>query len=273
ELDQELLRKPGIERDIDVHVIIKGKADDDIPKTYEEEYDIPIKLLTTISPRFAKIGTDYFEGVFQARNETPKRKASFIKAVEERANNGMAINNERPVKLGKDKRRFVKEGQENVYTATDYQATKKQIMRVIVHDQFEKFGGIMKENARLITRDKQRSKDVYRLTIMLEYPPFDWNDVLVDENETKLLVVKDLGKKIRYLDLMRNKNVVEPYSPGKYHIVDPQQAQVSQMQPQPSIIDPKTFQQTRLYFVGKQEISVGDEVLVVKLKDRWWLIP
>lgn len=272
ELDQELLRKPGIQRDVIMHVIVKGKADNDIPQSYEEEYDIPITLLTTINPRFAKIGTDYFEGVFQARNETPKRKKAFLEAVANRANRGMAVNKEKSVKVGRDKARFIKIGQEDEYGATDYYVTKKQAMRSIVYELHEKFGGVLKENTRLITHDKLKSKDVHRLTIMIDYPPYDWNDVLMDEEETRILVVKDLGKKIRYHDVKRGKRVEEAYAPGVYHIVETQTAEICQTQPQLGIIDPQTFQQVRLYYAGNHELAVGDKARVIKAKTQWWLV-
>ena len=253
EFEVDDLFKPGLERQVVVRVSVTGHAQG-LPE-YTEDYELPLTIKTTVSPRYAKIGTQYFEGVLQLRNEHLAAKKLLHKLVGMR--DGLAINKEIAHKRG-----------------TDYQFTNKQSMRQIAHELFARFGGLLKENARLITYDKQRSKDVHRLTVFIEFPPFMRGDVLISDEE--LVYVQGLGKKLRLQNLRLGKVREEAYEPDKYEVISPVKTTVSQVEPEIAIINPETFQQEKLFFHtkgGTPTFVVGDEVFVVWFKDKWWLTP
>ena len=255
DLDQEFideLHKPGLNRTVDVVTTVTGQVNDITP--YSEEYEIPVTIKTTVSPRYAKIGTQYFEGVLQLRNDHKKVHRALSSLVAKQ--DGLAINKEVVQKRG-----------------IDYYFTDKQRMRQIAHELFNRFGGLMKENARLITYDKQRSKDVHRLTVLIEFPPFARGDVLV--NDDSLVRVQGLGKKIRIQDLTTGKVTEKVYEPDKYSIAQVLSTKISQVSPEVAIISPETFQQQKLYFHtkgGAPEFVVDQEVFVVLFRNRWWLV-
>lgn len=249
----DFLEKPGIKRTVIVPVNIIGKANAEMPRTYTEQYDIPLIIETTISPKYSKIGTQYFEGTLQVRNETPQRKEKLKSIVKRFTQTGFAINKSIEHKNG-----------------TDYEVTDKQRMHQLANELHGQFGGILKETRTLVTRDKQRSRDVFRDTVLLEYPPFDKGDVIIDEK--RVLQVVQLGRKIRYTNVLTGKRVEEPYKQDTFTIIEPQEVQVSQLHPTPAIISPETYQQTPLYAAGPMVGEVGDQVSVIKHQDKWWLV-
>lgn len=246
---QEFLQKPGINRILEVKATVTGSAQG--LKEYDEEYVVLVNLLTTISPKYAKIGTHYFEGILQLRNEMPNRVALMKKLVLKQ--DGLAINKEIPVKNG-----------------TDYEFTDKQRMRQIAHILHNRFGGVLKENARLITHDKMRSKDVHRLTVFIEFPPFEKGALL--QSEEDLVIVEKLGKKMIYRKVITGKKKEGPYDPSVYQVITPKVAKVIQEKPHLAIIDPETFQLVPLYWNGYLGGALNVDVLVAKHKGRWWSI-
>jgi NMD protein affecting ribosome stability and mRNA decay len=240
----EYIDKPGMDKLIDLPVVITGVRNK-VQRT--EEYDVPIRIKTTVSGKYAKIGTQYYEGTLQLRNEKPFHIKELKKHF---ARNPDLASNKTTV----------------VSTGHDYQITDKQRMRQIAHKLQHRFGGLLKENARLVTRDKQKSKDVYRLTILIEFPPYEQGDVLTDGK--RLLKVKGFGKKIQYQNVITGKKVEEPYA--QLDTVQKHKTKITQTHPELAIINPETFQQ--IFVKSREEHQQNENVTVVQFKNVWYVV-
>jgi len=250
----ELLNKPGMRRRIEVQVIVRGRAEDGLPSDYDEEYGIPIIIETTISPKHAKAGSQYFEAIIQTRNEREaQREALRVSA----ARRDAMINKEEPIKRGKG--------------GTDYYLADKKTASIIAQALHERFGGILKHSSTLFSRDKQTGKDLYRDTFLVEYPDFDVGDILTDD---KLAFrVGNLGKIIMFENLTTGKKKGATYEPGKFTKMERRETTVSQVEPTLAVIDPDTFQQVAVQNTKTQDLSPGGKVTVVKLGELIWVVP
>lgn len=243
----DFLKKPGIDRVVDVPVTVTGSVEG--AGEYSEEYLIPLHIKTTVSKKYSKIGSQYFEGTLQLRNEEPRHVVALKKHFSRFPD--LAINKTIDVSTGHD-----------------YQITDKQRMRQIALKLQQQFGGLMKENARLVTRDKQKSKDVYRLTILLEFPPYHVGDVLTDGK--RVLELRSFGKKLQFRNVLTGKKVELLYEKDLLEPVEVFDAKISQAHPELAILHPETFQQVPVR--AREELAVDSEVRVVQHKNAWYVI-
>lgn len=234
----EFMQKPGIHRVLEVVATVT--------KDYSEEYVIPIILRTTVSPKFAKLGTNYYEATLQLRNEKEEHRKVLEKLVAKY--DGLAVNKEIPQDKG-----------------TDYLMTEKQSMKKIAYKLQHLFGGLLKENVRLITRDHLRSKDVYRLTIFIEFPPYERGDILV--NDERLVRFDAPGKKLRFTNILTGKKIEEQYEPGKYEYAEIHDTTVTQVEPKLFILD-TNYQQVPV--IG--QAGLDEKVKAVFFKKKWYLV-
>ncbi len=234
----EFLQKPGIHRVLEVTATVS--------KEYSEEYIIPVVLKTTVSPKYAKLGTNYYEATLQLRNEQEEHKRALEKLVGRF--DSLAVNKEIPHDNG-----------------TDYLVTDKQAIKKIAYKLQSRFGGTLKENVRLITRDHLRSKDVYRLTVFIEFPPYKKGDVLV--NDERLVRFDAPGKKLRFTNLLTGKKIEEIYEQGKYDYAQIHETTVTQREPKLFILDPE-YQQVPA--IGEAELNA--QVKAVFYKKKWYLV-
>ena len=83
--------------------------------------------------------------------------------------------------------------------------TNMETERIALELQRE-FGGEVKVNTKLFSRNKQTSKDIFRLNALVKLPDFESGDVLQNYNKQKkreeLLIVTGLGKQIKFFDIL-----------------------------------------------------------------------
>lgn len=129
---------PGVNVEFDVEAEFDGI-----------EYLIPGKVLVTICSRCSKIGASYFEGILQIRNP----KENVTRFVDEMLDQGKS---------------------KGIYTADikkvkggfDYYISSKKFLRKIGKELSKKFEGEFNESPQIFSRDKQKSKNIYRLNVL-----------------------------------------------------------------------------------------------------------
>jgi len=242
----EYIDKPGMDKTFELAVTVTGSRNG---VEREEVYNVPINIKTTISKKYAKMGTQYYEGTLQLRNETEEHERALKKHFSRYPD--LAINKTMDVPTGHD-----------------YHITDKQRMRQIAHKLHKHFGGVLKENARLITRDNQTSKDVYRLTIFIEFPPYKRGDVLTDEKQ--VLLVKGFGKKMHLQNIQTGKKVELAYKRDALSKVETFVTKISQTHPETAILDPETYQQVPVR--SREELVIDQEVTVIQHQGSWWVV-
>jgi len=205
-------------------VTVTGRASKKA-KYYEEEYAFPFKVQNTVCKRCSRLGTQYFEGTLQVRNETTES----AKVLKEYLRHTAAT-------IAKEER----EG-----TGTDYYLTMKTEVERAARALRERFGGSIRSSARLFSKDKQTSKDIYRVTWFVELPPFRAGDVV--RVEKSVLMVLELGKRIRFFNPARGKTEFHEYKEGRWEKIPVFETTVSSVDPELRVLHPETFDEVKVW--------------------------
>ena len=210
-------------------------------KDYEEEYAFPFKIQNTVCKKCSRLGTQYFEGTLQVRNET-RESVKFLKEY-----------------LKHTSATIAKEEREK--NGTDYYLTVKAEVERTARALQERFGGAIRSSARLFSRNKMTSKDIYRVTWFVELPPFAAGDVVqVDE---AVLMVLELGKRIRFFNPARGKTEFHEYTEdGRWEKVPIFETTVSSTKPTLMVLHPETFDEVEVCNAHQGEHRVDERVNV-----------
>lgn len=238
--------KEGLKQEGEVVVSIIGRAS---PKAdaYEEEYVFPYTLMHTRSPRGKRAGSQYFEGTLQVRNEDEESRKALLDLLHD-------------YKATVAKRVRVKSG-------SDYYLSSKGAVRKAAKALQHRFGGIIKESRELFSRNKQTSKDIYRVTSLIELPDFKEGDVV--KGETPLLV-EERGKRIRFRNLRTGKTEYHEYAHQPKLIVV--ETSVAEAHPRLTVIHPETFQPVRVENQRAAPHEPGEHVDVALDEGRVYLM-
>ncbi|MBI4440513.1 hypothetical protein HY638_06070 [Candidatus Woesearchaeota archaeon] len=135
--------------------------------------------------------SQYFEGILQLRNPS-KEILAYVNKVEDHLQKPMVSQIKK-----------VKNGFDIYYASQSYlQAFGRKLQ--------QKFGGEIKISARIHTRDKFTSKDVYRVNVLLRMPFYKVGDIV--EVKDELYRVNLLGRKVFAQNLNTGKKVTFRYN-------------------------------------------------------------
>lgn len=230
----DLDKKTGMKKDYNVIISVEG-----------EEYVIPINVETTSSPGFSKVGSTYFEGILQLRNAD--------REVKKYVNNLIDSASEVYVNKVVDKK-----------DSTDYYFVKKKFLSRIGDKIIEEYGGYMDMNAQLFTQDKQTSKELFRLNVLVQIPPFRKRDVVNKKDE--LFYVTTTGKHSKCIDLKTGKKFAMKYDPEEVHeykIVKKQKTTIINTHPL-SALSKETYEMVELQNPLSLEIKKNEEVQIAE---------
>ena len=226
---------------VTLHGMVEGRM-------VKDEYNIPFNLTMKHCNNCRKVNSQYFEGVLQIRN------AKFDDPIYEYIHNQVA-------KLGTKGVFITKEVPEK--DGRDFYMTSKKFMRTLSDKLVMEFGGELKSNPRLFSRDKMTSKDIYRLSIYLKLPDFRKGDsIKVDD---KIILISSVGKKITGTDLKTGKRFsIEAKNLDKIEHLTRAKAQLIKTNPTVEILHPETFQSIEVKNPGKlpKDAKSGQEVIV-----------
>ncbi|MBR9690124.1 hypothetical protein GOV08_00380 [Candidatus Woesearchaeota archaeon] len=111
------------------------------------DYEIPGRVLVTLCPKCAKQSASYFEGILQIRNP----KEDVIDYVKER------IDSDDSIHISKT---------EVVKGGVDFYVSSNKFLRKLGKEIKKRFDGELKESPQLFSRNRQTSKDIYRLNVL-----------------------------------------------------------------------------------------------------------
>lgn len=170
--------KPGIKNEIELHITVEE----------DQEFNIPGFVFVKACPKCSKKGTQYFEGILQLRDMTPEIE------------NFVAMDLAAATHLGVH---VAKELRKNKYW--DVWVTDKRYLRRLGKKLQKKFTGQLTESATLHTRDKQSSKDLFRLNVMFKPRTFKIGDII--QQKEKRIKVTTVAKRISGIDVDTGKKV------------------------------------------------------------------
>lgn len=218
-------------------------------KKAKDQYSIPFNLTMTLCNNCRKVNSQYFEGVLQIRNA--KENDSIYEYIHNQVakfeTRGVFITKEVPEKNGRD-----------------FYLTSKKFQRTLSDKLVSEFGGKLKSNPRLFSRNRQTSKDIYRLSTYLHLPDFRKGDAI--KIDDKIIQISSIGKKITGTDLHTGKRFsIEAKNLEKKAIpLNTAKTQLIKTNPTVEVLHPETFQSAEVRNPDKlpKDAKAGDEVTV-----------
>lgn len=220
--------KPGLKKKFNIEI----SKDDDL-------FIIPVEIQTTYCNNCRKKQGDYFEGVLQLRNLNDNI-LKYVDTYIEKYNVYISKRNET---TGGINLRF---------------SDKKKIQN-LGHLLKKNYGGVLKISPKLHTRDKQTSKEVYRVNVYYKAPDYKKGDVIKIEN--KLILVSVVKKNITGIDLKLDKKITLEIEKKDYKILKPVKTTVSKIYPTLEVLDTETFQSVPVQ--NKKKVKQGEKVNIV----------
>ncbi len=235
-IPRDFKANPGIKRRIDVNV--------------DDSLIIPVDVEVTLCNKCSKQGTQYFEGVLQLRNPSDDVLDYLEKEVLKMSEKGGYITKQVKLKNG-----------------YDLYFTSNKGLNAFGKNLKTRFGGILKSAAKLQTRDKLRSRDLYRISVYYEPPPFSKGSILgIGE---KVVKITSLGKQISGVDIVSGDKV--SVNPDRdYVILKKYDVLVSKVIPWVEVLDPESYQGSKV--VNAVEVKENTKVQIAKYKGKIYLI-
>ena len=126
----------------------------------------------------------------------------------------------------------------------------------------------MKRQAQHFSRDKQRSKNIYRTTILIRFPKFRIGDVVKIKN--KIIHIEKIGKIIFGINLINDKKSSSEYLGEEFDILPVYETTVSKVYPNIEIIHPETFQSVSVK--NRRKLAIDEKIKVARFNEEFYII-
>jgi len=218
----------------------------------DETLEIPLQLSITTCRACGRQGGQYFEGVLQLRNPSREAINRLYAHVDALSDRGVFINKESKEKNG-----------------IDFYLTSQKHLQTIAKKLQKEFGGNLNVAAQLFTRDRQTSKDVFRVNAVLTLPPFTRGDVVLIHGRP--VHITSMGKSVSGIDVeSRRKVSIDSRRLQEISILKKRRAKVLTTHPKPTVLHPDTFEQIPLITHGA--VRKDQNVKIILWKDRAYII-
>jgi NMD protein affecting ribosome stability and mRNA decay len=252
-VDKTPLKTPvkRVETRLSAKALINGKV-------IKENITFPIRVEFRECKKCSKMKTNYFEGIFQLRN-TKSREFMHIyklilKETQRAAKNGVAITKE-----------------EQVNNGIDFYFTSQRFIQQLGPKLYKNFGGELKVNASLFTRNRQTSKDVFRVNVLLRLPDFNVSDII--RKNKKLYQVNSFSKDMIISRELSSDKIMSLKQDGDIELACAtdlfKQAIILKRKPYFEILHPESFQPVRLENIS---LSKKDQISVFEIDDKFWAV-
>lgn len=156
---------------------------------------------------------------------------------------------------------------EKLHQGIDYYINPMKTLKKVGYEMIKNFGGFISFNEKLFTRDSLKSKDVYRVNVLVMLPKFKIGDLITDEKDVVLIT----GHKNRTtgISIIQNKGVVlDDKELKNFKLAELNEAIVVKTHPNIEVLNPKTYESVQIvnedFLKSKKEnIKINDNVLVV----------
>ena len=246
---QEIPKAKIFFNEIRIPTALKEKKESEvIAKLKDKEHVVKVVIKLVKCEICAKEGTDYFEAILQVRSlntDVLEKGVELLKRrVENLRNKGVFINKV-----------------EQVNDGFDLYLTNKRIAQALGKELWETYGGVFNASPHLFTRNKQSSKNMYRLNVMARLADFQTGDIIL--NDDKVFRVEKTGAKIKLFDFEKNCFVTTDYPKMHYHVLKRHSTYVSRTHPYLEVINPFDFQSSMVKNHPSNSFELGQEVKVV----------
>ncbi len=196
--------------------------------------------------KFKERNTGYFQGILQLRS--PREEIIEFLKKELQKHKGVFVSKEKKVAGGLD-----------VYLSSNRFAVNAG------NKLLKKFGGTLKVNEKLFTRNRQTSRDVYRMAVMFRPSGFAEGDI-VSAGKT-VMRITGMGKKISGENLATGKKGL--INPEEISKLETFRTTISKAYPEVEAIHPETYQSVKVR--NPKKVQPGEKVKVV-VHDGVWIV-
>jgi len=220
----------------------------------KEEYALPVKLIFILCPRCSRHKSGYFEGVLQLRNVDDEVIDYAVDEARKQNQRGIFITKKLKVRNGFD-----------IYL------TKRGYIHELGRELLNKFGGETKASKKLFSRDKQRSRDIYRINVLFRQSKFRKGDILNIDGE--LFKIRNTDKNITLINIKTGKKtLIIPKHLKVKTAEEVKETIVSLVFPHVEVLHPETFQSVKPENIKNRKFKVNQKVKVVVLESKVWLV-
>ncbi|HLD05760.1 MAG TPA: NMD3-related protein [Candidatus Nanoarchaeia archaeon] len=188
-----------------------------------EQHRVPLCIAVQQCDLCQRMKSGYFEGVLQLRNSSDEVELFVEREVEANREKGIFIAKRVPYKNG-----------------IDLYLSDQHFLQSLGKKLYAAFGGVKKVNARIHTFDNARSKDVYRMTVLVEFPNFKSGDVI--KMGESLIWVQEVKKDITGFDIKLHKKLKFAFKDPNIQILPKYKTHVTKLHPHLEVINPLDYQ-------------------------------
>jgi nonsense-mediated mRNA decay protein 3 len=238
----------------------------------KRDYEINVKLNRNVCPECSKYASGYYEAVLQLRADERTLTSDEIETADKNIKHLME-------KLSRKNRMAYISQRLEIKEGIDYYFGSYKAARKISNTLKEQMGGIIGESPRLMGRDKSAGKDLYRIWISLRLPFFQKGDFLTHEGHIgqvldlsgRKIIIRDLETLAKVSISWREYSNLEMVASRE----DVKITTVTSKSPtEIQLLHPETYQPVDLDIIPElSDINIGDQVEVVELKGKIYIIP
>ncbi|HIH54704.1 hypothetical protein J4399_02830 [Candidatus Woesearchaeota archaeon] len=236
--------KAGIQTDLILEIIHK-----------KVDYDIPSRLEVTLCNKCSLKYGQFFDSILQLRNCNDEILNFTRNEVKKHNKKGVFINKE--VQLDKYSIKDI-----------DLYLTNQSYAKTLADKIKKNFGGIIKKNAQHFSLNKQTTKVLYRLNILLTLPNYNKNDVIKHDNQ--LYKIISVGDRIK-VENLKTKHKTSLMHNESYDILKPVIFQVIKRYPEYEVLDPTTYYQARL-MNPTLKLEINQKIKVIIDGGEAWMV-
>ena len=191
---------------------------------------------------------EYYEGVFQLRQISNEILKTIIE------------------KINKSKHWISKSTTHR--NGIDLQVSSKKFISNLARELIKKYGGTLKQSPKLFSKNRQTSKEVYRLAVLYKAPRFKPGDVI--KHHEDIIKIKYYNKdKIIGTDIIKNKKIIIKEE-ETMHKIKPIFSKVVSVKPQIFAQDPETFETKILH--NAKGLKKGQTIEIIKYNDKLYYL-
>ncbi|MFT4304916.1 MAG: NMD3-related protein, partial [Candidatus Woesearchaeota archaeon] len=246
-----------IKAEINIKAITQGNID------INDEFSFKIKTKPIICEKCSKQNTEYFEAILQIRNKNENIIQDVLKDLD--------------LILEEEKKRSVFATKiESLKNGVDIYITSQKHIKTIGKKLYEIYGGEMKINEKLFSKDHLTSKNLYRVNVLLSIPDFKKGS-LIKINDQLIFISSIKGNFILGKDLIKNKNIKTKYNFDEIEIIQlkPHKTNIIKTHPEIEVLNPLTYQNEKIMnneIIKEKNIDLNNNVDIVIYNNSIWIV-
>jgi len=182
-------------------IVVNGKMKENTNLKYQETINVNLNYLLCKNCSNIRGGT-YYISIIQLRVKDETQFDLIDKALDE-------INKYAEKLFEKDKKHYISKIEDQKF-GVDLYLSSNELMNYIIKLLRVKYYFLIKGTKKLIGRDIQKGKNLYRLKTLIKFLPIQKNDIVIIENEDFL--VEKITKNKVFLRNKKNSKLIKNYS-------------------------------------------------------------